>query len=421
MRFLELSRIGQAFDAMVDSLSRAHERIQANEARLQAIFDVEPECVVLLTQEGLSMVEADSRDAVVGKPIFPLLAEAHRAAFRDFLSAVCRGEVRQIEFDIVGLKGTRRAMDSRAAPFPDPATAGVGTLAVMRDMAEQERAEQALRESEERFRQLAENIREVFWLTDPEKNAMLYVSPGYEKIWGRPCRSLYAEPRAWLDAVHPEDRERVLQAALTEQVAGTYDLEYRILRPDGVERWIRDRAFPIRDSGGTVYRIAGVAEDITERKKTEARLRESEADFRGFFDDSGRGKVLRHLRGLGWRPQRARRGQERLIRRLWYELYALGAVHYPEDQALNTFVKRMTGVSGFHRLPVKQGQIVIESLKAWRRRVNPAPDDRGLGTAQRSRRIEAQPAANPRRDKRPESQAAREDEEVRRDRRRHIG
>ena len=91
------------------------------------------------------------------------------------------------------------------------------------------------------------------------------------------------------------------------------------------------------------------------------------------LDDSDRGKVLRHLRRLGWRPQRAQRGQERLIRKLWSELYALGAVRYPEDQALNAYVKRMVGVAGVHRLTVKQGQTVIESLKAWRRRVDPDP------------------------------------------------
>lgn len=82
------------------------------------------------------------------------------------------------------------------------------------------------------------------------------------------------------------------------------------------------------------------------------------------LDNSGRGKVLWHLRRLGWRPQRAQRGQECLIRKLWNELYTLSAVHHPEDQALNAYVKRMTGVSGGHRLTVKQGQTVIESLKA---------------------------------------------------------
>jgi PAS domain S-box-containing protein len=131
------------------------------------------------------------------------------------------------------------------------------------------RAEEQLRQSEERFRQMAENITEVFWMTDPDKNTMLYISPGYEKIWGRTCESLLKQPSAWLDAIHPEDRNRVLRSALDNQVSGRYDEEYRIIRPDGSLRWIRDRASPVRDPAGRVYRITGIAEDITERKKVE--------------------------------------------------------------------------------------------------------------------------------------------------------
>ncbi|MGH2621628.1 MAG: PAS domain-containing protein, partial [Anaerolineales bacterium] len=139
-------------------------------------------------------------------------------------------------------------------------------LGTVQDITERKRAEEVLRQTQEQFRQLAENIREVFWMTDPEKNQMLYISPGYEDIWGRTVASLYESPRSWLDAIHPDDRDRVLVAATTKQVSGAYDEEYRIVRPDGSIRWIWDRAFPIRDAAGTVYRIAGIAEDITERK-----------------------------------------------------------------------------------------------------------------------------------------------------------
>ena len=138
---------------------------------------------------------------------------------------------------------------------------------------ERRQAEDALRESEERFRQVAENIREVFWMTDPEKNRIIYISPGYDQIWGRTCQSLYEEPRSWLAAIHPDDRDRVFDAALTKQVSGNYDEEYRIVRPDGSIRWIQDRAFPIRDESGKTYRITGIAEDITERKEAQAALR----------------------------------------------------------------------------------------------------------------------------------------------------
>jgi PAS domain S-box-containing protein len=125
----------------------------------------------------------------------------------------------------------------------------------------------ALRESEERFRQLAESIHEVFWMRDESGNRMLYVSPAYERIWGRTCESLYAAPQTWIDAIHPDDRGRVLGAGGMSQPAGTYDEEYRILRPDGTERWIRDRAFYVRGAEGSSLRTVGVAEDITDRKK----------------------------------------------------------------------------------------------------------------------------------------------------------
>jgi two-component system cell cycle sensor histidine kinase/response regulator CckA len=136
-------------------------------------------------------------------------------------------------------------------------------------IADRNQAEEALRASEERFRQIAENLEEVLWLTDPSKASMLYISPAYERIWGRSCQSLYDEPRSWLDAIVSEDRERVLESAHTEQVLGKYKEEYRIVRPNGEIRWISDRAFPIFDAAGRPYRVAGVATDITERKQLE--------------------------------------------------------------------------------------------------------------------------------------------------------
>jgi len=142
--------------------------------------------------------------------------------------------------------------------------------------AERRRVEAALRESEERFRELADTIHEVFWLTDPDKGRVLYVSPGYERIWGRSCEDLYNNPAAWYHAVQADDRERVKMAAMTTQVTGGYDETYRVVRPDGGVRWVHDRAFPVRDASGTVVRIAGVAEDITLRKQLEAQFLQSQ-------------------------------------------------------------------------------------------------------------------------------------------------
>lgn len=137
------------------------------------------------------------------------------------------------------------------------------------------------------LRQMAESIGEVFWLTDLTKRQMLYISPAYESIWGRSCQELLDDPRSWLAAIHPEDRERVLQAALEKQVLGLYDEEYRILRPDGEIRWIRDRAFPVRDRQAEIYRVAGVATDITTRKRAEEASEDVTARLHIALADSG--------------------------------------------------------------------------------------------------------------------------------------
>ncbi|MEO2026610.1 MAG: PAS domain S-box protein [Fuerstiella sp.] len=144
------------------------------------------------------------------------------------------------------------------------------------------RGYEALRESEERFRELAEKIPEVFWITSPDYREMIFVSPAFEQIWGRTCESLYDDPRSWSSAIHPEERDAVKQALLRDVETGLFDEEYRIIRPDKSIRWIRDRAFPIRDEDGTLLRISGLALDITEQKAIAHALKKSndELDLR---------------------------------------------------------------------------------------------------------------------------------------------
>jgi PAS domain S-box-containing protein len=153
----------------------------------------------------------------------------------------------------------------------------LNTMAVQR-----QRDEQALRNSEERFRQLAENIAEVFWLTDARKTEIFYVSPSYETVWGRSRETLYTNPGEWEAAIHPADRERVGKAARSQALGGYQEL-YRLVRPDGSERWISDRAFPVRDETGRVTRIAGLAEDVTERVTADLQLRERMKELRCLY------------------------------------------------------------------------------------------------------------------------------------------
>jgi len=144
---------------------------------------------------------------------------------------------------------------------------GVTTIRVRRA---HERADEALRESEERFRQVVENIDHVIWLTDWKNKKLLYVNPSYERVFGKSCQSLYEDRLSWYDAIHPDDREGVVKAFTGDARLGRItDVKYRVLGDDGSIRWVRDRAYPIRGPEGEICRFVGIAEDITGIKQAE--------------------------------------------------------------------------------------------------------------------------------------------------------
>lgn len=151
--------------------------------------------------------------------------------------------------------------------------------ALERQIAARIQAEIALRDSEERFRQITEHIREVFWVHGIAEERLLYISPAYEEVWGQPIAGLHERPLEWIEAIHPDDRPRVQAAHLAKRALGSFDEEYRIVRPDGTMRWIWDRGFPVRDETGHIYRIAGLAEDITARKLAEDQLRRQQVEL----------------------------------------------------------------------------------------------------------------------------------------------
>jgi PAS domain S-box-containing protein len=168
--------------------------------------------------------------------------------------------------------GSSRTYHVKAVIICDDENRPVRMHGAMQDITEQSMARDALYKSGERFRQLAENIEEVFWIRSVEPWRLEFVSAAYERIWRRSVEDLLRNPESWMDAIHPGDRERV--AAIVGQVGtkGEFDQIYRIVWPDGSTRWIRDRAFPVRDAQGALIRIAGIAEDITERKRAEQQV-----------------------------------------------------------------------------------------------------------------------------------------------------
>ncbi|MGZ3333813.1 MAG: PAS domain S-box protein [Isosphaeraceae bacterium] len=157
-------------------------------------------------------------------------------------------------------------------------------VAQFQDVTSRKQTEEALRSSELRFRQMAETIGEVFWIASADGKTIHYINPAFEKIWGRPSAQLYANPDLWLEAIHPEDLANVRSAIESLYQGGTYDVDYRITRPDGTVAWISDRGYVQRDDHGQVIMKSGVASDITRRKQAEQALRDREAQYRAVIE-----------------------------------------------------------------------------------------------------------------------------------------
>ncbi|MBD0392373.1 MAG: PAS domain S-box protein, partial [Microcoleus sp. C1-bin4] len=221
---------------------------------------------------------AGTREEFIGRTLYSFLSHdltGGREIIRQFFDA---GRI-HIENEYRKFDGVPVWMEGDYICIYDSPGRIVGYFGVQRDISDRKKTEAALKESEERFRQLAENIESVFWMVNVQPQEIIYISPAYEKIWGRSCADLYAYRRFFAESVHPEDRSRVI-ATLTKPIESENEIEYRIVRPDGEIRWIRDRAFPIRNQAGQVYRIVGIAEDISEAKQAEKAIRESEERFR---------------------------------------------------------------------------------------------------------------------------------------------
>src|SRR3984957_5960896 len=177
------------------------------------------------------------------------------------------------------LEGEQRCVLVSKFPIFDETGAVVMVGGASVEITERVRTEEALRESEERFRELAENIDEVFWMSDPKNTRIIYVSPAYERIWGRSRDSLYAFPKSWTEAIHPEDKGRVVERIANRELQGSHHLNYRIARPDGSIRRIRDRGFPVYDASGNIVRIAGISEDVTQSKEAEEALQQANSQL----------------------------------------------------------------------------------------------------------------------------------------------
>jgi PAS domain S-box-containing protein len=274
-------RGAQILESMVEERTAALHEAQT---RLRALIDAEPECVKLLdaggrllemNAAGLRMIEADDAGMVLGQCVYGIVAPEHVAAFRGLTERVCRGERGTLEFEMVGLKGTRRWLETHAVPFRDEASGETRLLAITRDITDRRRAEQALRESEQRFQAFLEHLPANAWIRDSQFR-YTYVNRLYAMGWG-------VEPQALIgreaeEFFPPEVVRQFRETDRKVQLEGA-PLQYVDSLPAG--RWLKVK-FPVPDRAGGMG-VGGIAVDITERSRLEEALRDSEQRFRSFM------------------------------------------------------------------------------------------------------------------------------------------
>lgn len=289
-----LSSVGDQI-ALAIERKRAEEKLRESEESYRVVAEtatdviatIDEDSTILFANRAVERVFGYAVSELLGKQITMLVPEYLRHVHKTVIGDYVRTGRKQINWESVELTGLHKT----GREIPIELSFGEFTrngrrffTGIARDITERKQAEERLQQSDKRFRQLAENINEVFWVVDPNKNEMLYVSPAFEEIWGRTCESLYDRPHSYLQAVHPEDQKPIQAARDLRRQGMRTDDEYRIVRPDGSIRWIHDRAFPIKGEGGRVSHIVGIAENITERKRAQDALRDSEERYRLLFE-----------------------------------------------------------------------------------------------------------------------------------------
>jgi PAS domain S-box-containing protein len=269
--------------------------LRASEAEFRVLVEALPQIIWITRPDGqcthcnqrwieyTGMTQEESLGYGWQAPFHP---DDKEIAARRWKHASTTGETYEIEHRLRRADGSYRWMLSRAMPLWDiegQIVKWFGTCTDIHDLKAAEleisRANRELRESDERFQQLADNISDVFWISSPDFNTMHYISAGYERIWGRSVESLYANPHQRAEVIVPEERDQVTAAFARMASTPEVTAEYRIVRPDGSIRWIHDRGFQVRDAGGRLVRLAGIASDITERKRAEAELKRKHSEL----------------------------------------------------------------------------------------------------------------------------------------------
>jgi PAS domain S-box-containing protein len=340
----EVGQLAKSFNSMAAQLQASFAELTSLNAALhnsdrkfRGIFNQTFEFTGLLSIDGV-LLEANQtaldfgglqREDVIGKPFWECywwtISEETQTQLQAAIKRSCRGEFIRYEVDVLAADSSVVTVDFSLKPIFDEngnikfvisegrdiieskqvqrsladynrtleaqvvqRTAELINIndQLKHEIAERQQVAQALRESEERFREIAGTISQFFFIRSASSGQFIYVSPSYERIWGRSCESLYENPQSWIEALHPDDRELVLNS-LREQFQGnSVKREYRIIQPNGSIRWIVADISVVRDQAGQLLRFVGLAEDITERKQAEAEIIRSKELLESIFNES---------------------------------------------------------------------------------------------------------------------------------------
>jgi PAS domain S-box-containing protein len=213
------------------------------------------------------------RSEIVGRRLDELHPPGAYQEMRPMVERALAGEVVRYERALDDAAGRAHWFDIRYIPRAATDGAGSGFFALVFDITAQKEAELALRDSRERLDGILTSLDDAVWSSTPDGSQMLYLNPAAEKIYGRPIAEFFANPHLWLESIHQEDRAAVGAAFEEIQRSGTFVSEYRILRPDGTMRWIRDRGRIVKDAAGRALRLDGIGTDITTQREAEERIR----------------------------------------------------------------------------------------------------------------------------------------------------
>ncbi len=275
-----------------------------------AIISKDMDGVILSWNKGAQQMYGYKAEEVIGKNIDIIAPSDKKNEIKDIMKSLAKGG----RYDHYETR--RQTKDGRilwvsitVSPLKDLSGKIVGASAIARNITRTKETISRLQDNEIIFKHLIENLTEVFYVSNPAKPEIIYMSNAYETVFGEPVHNIYENPGAYLDYIIAEDKPKARRAIVKQLRGISTDYTYRIRRSDGKLKFLRERAFPVSDASGRVVRVIGIADDITERLASENELRKSEHRYRGIFestavslwetDDADVKKMLDELRASG--------------------------------------------------------------------------------------------------------------------------